>query len=160
MLNHFCSYDALKKYIYQLEKQQHDARIYSHDIEAATEHTSLVGRSALAPDTDALFHPLLDAELRKVSSFYSHQEKELLEELTELEDLVKEQDEMGLVAGRLYTEGEGDWDDDDEDDDDDEEWQSTERSRDRRGNTSTSRRRRKPSNAASKPLNPSNTGVS
>ncbi|KAA1467267.1 Sodium/sulfate symporter [Dentipellis sp. KUC8613] len=146
----YIAYDALKKYIYQLEKQQHEALTQAHDIEAATEHTSLVGGSSLPPDTDALFKPLLEAELRKISSFYQHQEKELLEELRELEELVAEQEELGLIAGRMFPDGEDGWDDDDDDDDDD--WHEGERSRER---TSNSRRRRRQSTSAGRaPLAP------
>ncbi|KAI0064930.1 SPX-domain-containing protein [Artomyces pyxidatus] len=142
----YIAYDALKKYIYQLEKQQHDALVQSRDLEAANERTSLVGGSS-SQDTDALFQPLLDAEFRKISSFYSMQESELLEELSELEVLVKEQDDLGLIAGRLYADGE--WEEDDEDEDD---WQSTERSQDpllANGSTANgSKRRRRASTSA------------
>ena len=60
----------------------------------------MVGHVTPYQDTDAIFHPLLDAELRKISSFYILQENQLLEELTELEGLVKEQDDIGMLAGR------------------------------------------------------------
>ena len=69
------SYDALKRYIYHLEKQKHEALLQSHDMESATERTSLVDRIAQWQDTDALFKPLLDAELWKISSFYALQGK-------------------------------------------------------------------------------------
>ena len=130
------SYDALKRYIYHLEKQKHEALIQSHDIESATERTSLVDRITQWQDTDALFKPLLDAELRKISSFYALQERQLLQELAELEELVKEQDEIGMLAGRFYD---SQWDEDDDDDEDD--WGSTERSQE----PSTSKRRRRAS---------------
>jgi phosphate transporter len=90
-------------------------------------------------DTDALFKPLLDTELRKISSFYALQEQQLLQELAELEELVKEQDEIGMLAGRFY--GDSQWDEDDEDDEDEDHWESTERSQDQ----STSKRRRRAS---------------
>src|SRR6266403_3220912 len=115
------SYDALKRYIYHLEKQKHEALVQSHDIESTTEQTSLVDYVAQWQDTDALFKPFLDAELRKISSFYVHQEKQLLQELAELEELVKEQDEIGMLAGRFYSDSQ--WDEDDDDDEDD--WGST-----------------------------------
>jgi len=119
-------YDALKKYIYHLEKQKHEALLQSHDVESATEQTSLVDPVALLQDTDALFQPLLDTELRKISSFYALQEKQFLQELAELEELVKEQDDIGLLAGRFF--GDTQWDEDDDDEEDD--WQSTGRSQD------------------------------
>ncbi|KAI0050511.1 SPX-domain-containing protein [Auriscalpium vulgare] len=118
----YIAYDALKKYIYQLEKQQHEALVQSRDIEAATERTSLVGGAPLQ-DTDSQFQPLLDTELRKISTFYGLQEAELIHELSELEELVKEQDDLGLVAGRLYADGE--WEEDEEEEDED--WQGDER---------------------------------
>ncbi|KAF8261363.1 SPX domain-containing protein [Lactarius quietus] len=126
-LDEYIAYDALKKYIYHLEKQKHEALVQSHDIESVTEQTSLVGHVSQYQDTDAIFKPLLDAELRKIS--------QLLEELTELEGLVQEQDEIGMLAGRFY--GESQWDEDEDEDEDD--WQSTERSQDP---TSSKRRRR------------------
>jgi phosphate transporter len=138
------SYDALKKYIYHLEKQKHEALVQSHDIESVTERTSLVDRIAQWQDTDALFKPFLDAELRKISSFYALQEKQLLQELAELEELVKEQDEIGMLAGRFYSDSQ--WDEDDDDDDDD--WGSTERSQE----PSTSKRRRRASTSAGRAM--------
>jgi phosphate transporter len=138
------SYDALKRYIYHLEKQKHEALLQSHDVESATERTSLVDRIAQWQDTDALFKPLLNAELRKISSFYALQEKQLLQELAELEELVKEQDEIGMLAGRFY--GDSQWDEDDDDDEDD--WGSTERSQE----LSTSKRRRRGSTSAGRAM--------
>jgi len=103
------SYDALKKYIYQLEKQQ--AGHLVADLESG-ERTSLLDQSDA---TDSLFIPLLDRELKKTVTFYEHQQQELLEELQDLEKDVELQDELGLR-------GEETWghyaDDDDEDDDD------------------------------------------
>lgn len=98
----------------------------------------------LLQDTDAIFEPLLDAELRKISSFYALQEGQLLEELSELEGLVKEQDEIGMLAGRFYAESQ--WDEDEDEDEDD--WQSTERSQD----PTTSKRRRRASTSAGRAL--------
>lgn len=97
----------------------------------------MVGQVTQFQDTDALFVPLLDSELRKISSFYALQENQLLEELFELEGLVKEQDEIGMLAGRFY--GESQWDEDEDEDEDD--WQSTERERSRDPTTSKHRRR-------------------
>jgi phosphate transporter len=138
------SYDALKRYIYHLEKQKHEALLQSHDMESATERTSLVDRIAQWQDTDTLFKPLLDAELRKILSFYALQEKQLLQELAELEELVKEQDEIGMLAGRFYSDSQ--WDEDDDDDEDD--WGSTERSQE----PSASKRRRRGSTSAGRAM--------
>jgi phosphate transporter len=137
-------YDALKKYIYHLEKQKYEALLQSHDVESATERTSLVGRAAQFQDTDELFEPLLDAERRKIASFYALQEKQLLQELSELEELIKEQDDIGMLAGRFY--GEHHWDEDDDEDEDD--WQSTERSQD----PPSSKRRRRTSTSAGRAM--------
>ena len=123
-----------------MEKQKHEALVHSHDIESATEQTSLVGHLTPFQDTDAIFQPLLDAELRKISSFYILQENQLLEELTELEGLVKEQDDIGMLAGRVY--GDTQWDEDDDEDEDD--WHSTERSPE----PTTSKRKRRASTSA------------
>jgi phosphate transporter len=103
-----------------------------------------VDRIAQWQDTDELFKPLLDAELRKISGFYALQEKQLLQELAELEELVKEQDEIGMLAGRFYSDTQ--WDEDDEDDEDD--WGSTERSQE----PPTSKRRRRASTSAGRAM--------
>jgi len=100
----------------------------------------LVERVEQLQDTDAVFKPLLDAELRKISSFYTLQEKQFLQELVELEELVKEQDDIGMLAGRFF--GDNQWDDDEDEDEDDE--PSAERSHD----LFTSKRRRRASTSA------------
>ncbi|KAF8468533.1 SPX-domain-containing protein [Russula ochroleuca] len=142
----YIAYDALKRYIYHLEKQKHEALLQSHDVESATEQTFLVDRVAVWQDTDALFKPLLDAELKKISSFYALQETQLLQELAELEELVKEQDEIGMLAGRFYSDSQ--WDEDDDEDEDEDHWGSTERSHE----PSTSKRRRRVSTSAGRAM--------
>lgn len=104
----------------------------------------MVDRVEQLQDTDAVFKPLLDAELRKISSFYTLQEKQFLQELAELEELVKEQDEIGMLAGRLY--GDTQWDEDEDEDEDD--WQSAERSHE----PPTSKRRRRASTSAGRAM--------
>lgn len=104
----------------------------------------MVDRVEQLQDTDAVFKPLLDAELRKISSFYALQEKQFLQELVELEELVKEQDEIGMLASRFF--GDNHWDDDDDEDEDDE--PSAERSHD----PPTSKRRRRASTSAGRAL--------
>lgn len=128
------SYDLLKKYIYQLEKQQQQAPTSSLlDLES-NEHTSLVGRPSDRA-TDSVFLPLLDKELKKITLFYEGQEKELLEELEDLEALIQKQEELGM-EGDHYI-------DDDEDDEEDDESisRSPDRQRRRRVSTSNSNRR-------------------
>ncbi|KAF9477734.1 Sodium/sulfate symporter [Pholiota conissans] len=106
----YIAYDALKKYIYQLEKQQ-----YTHhlpDLEANEQSSLLAGESASG--TDALFIPLLDHELRKIILFYEHQKKELIDDLSELEKDVELQDEIGLQGDHYADYDDGEEDDDDE----------------------------------------------
>jgi phosphate transporter len=102
------SYDALKKYIYQLEKQQAGHPVA--DLESGERTSLLTG----ATDTDALFVPLLDRELTKIIAFYGHQLKELTEELQDLEKDVELQDEMGLQGEETW----GHYEDDDDEEDD------------------------------------------
>lgn len=107
------SYDSLKKYIYQLEKQQAGReQIRVSDLES-NERSSLLHQTDVT-NTDILFIPLLDRELHKIISFYEHQEKELLEELDTLEKDVALQDELGLHGEELW---ENYADEDDEEDD-------------------------------------------
>lgn len=109
----FFSYDTLKKCTYQLEKQQHGQEpLGYHDLES-NEQTSLVGP---VDQTDAIFVPLLDKELKKIELFYEHQEKEVLEDLAELQEHVEEQEQLGLAAGERYMDDPADDDDDDDDD--------------------------------------------
>ena len=128
------SYDALKKFIYQLEKQQHDQGRSSMDLESG-ENTSLIPQRSTSLSTDSAFVPLLDRELKKIVLFYQAQEKESLDAVSELEELAKEQEEMGFWENRRY---EG-YDDDEDDDDDDEPTYSPSRG----GDTWPSRRRRR-----------------
>ncbi|KAJ3935290.1 MAG: SPX domain-containing protein [Lentinula lateritia] len=124
----YIDYDYLKKYIYQLEKQQQSLTSSYRDLES-NERTSLVGRPSDAA-TDSIFIPLLDKELKKVALFYEHQEKELFDELAELEALVQNQEELGL-DGDHYA-------DDDEYDEEDEESLSRSPERHRRRPLSSS----------------------
>jgi phosphate transporter len=110
------SYDALKKYIYQLEKQQHGREASSplyHDIEVGEQSQLLDDRAAVS-DTDALFIPLLDRELQKITAFYTAQEKEIMDELNSLEADVAEQEAVGLDGADGYLQASDDDDDDDE----------------------------------------------
>jgi phosphate transporter len=93
--------------------------------------------------TDSVFVPLLDRELKKVSTFYASQEKELLEEVEELEELVREQEEAGLDGAQRYLD---DDDDDDEEDEEDEDTVSPPVSRE--GTVPPKRRRRKSTSAS------------
>lgn len=104
----------MKKYIYQLEKQQHGHTTLSHsflgDVEAS-ERSGLLDEHD-ASNTNALFIPLLDRELKKITLFYESQEKELVDELVELEEDVNRREEAGLEGNSLYLEGSDDDDDD------------------------------------------------
>ncbi|KAJ7052070.1 SPX domain-containing protein [Mycena amicta] len=111
----YIAYDALKKYIYQLEKAQHEQGQGTYrDAEEshANERTALVDRTAA---TDAVFVPLLDRELKKICAFYAAQEKQLVDDVAELEELVAQQDQVGMT-GDHYEDGPSLEDDDDDDD--------------------------------------------
>ncbi|TFK63157.1 Sodium/sulfate symporter [Pluteus cervinus] len=119
----YIAYDALKKCIYQLEKQQHNLSASLtlssgyHDLES-NETEALIGTGSegqhQSSPTDSVFVPLLDKELKKISLFYEQQEKELASDIQELEEEVELQERMGLEAGERYM----DFPDDDDDDDD------------------------------------------
>ncbi|KAF7773130.1 hypothetical protein Agabi119p4_5297 [Agaricus bisporus var. burnettii] len=112
----YIAYDALKKYIYQLEKKQHareSLTLSYHDLEVG-EQSRLIDDGAVASDTDALFVPLLDRELRKITAFYTTQEKEIMNELEELEADVAEKEAAGLDAADRYLQDSEDDEDDDE----------------------------------------------
>ncbi|KIJ04535.1 hypothetical protein PAXINDRAFT_104137, partial [Paxillus involutus ATCC 200175] len=111
----YIAYDMLKRHIYQLEKEQHRLGSSYTDLEA-NERTALVEQPD-ASTVDSTFITLLNQELKKIVSFYEEKEKELLEELAELEELVAEQDVVGLAAEENYMNDDGDEDDDDDDDD-------------------------------------------
>lgn len=136
-----CRYDALKKLIYQLEKKKHNLDSQYHDIES-NEHSALISQDI--GDTDVLFKPALDGELQKIVYFYEQQEKDFLQEVTELEKMVEQQEVAGL-AGHPYLEEVGDDDEEDDDDDDEEHFdpQSPIHSREPTGSTSRRRRRRR-----------------
>jgi phosphate transporter len=106
------SYDVLKRHIYQLEKRQHGLE---NDLESNERYSLL--QDTDRSDSDSIFIPLLDKELRKIIVFYESQQKESLDEIAELEEQVKEREEAGLAGGRHYFDDE----EEDEDEDDDEE---------------------------------------
>ncbi|KAF9456448.1 SPX domain-containing protein [Collybia nuda] len=112
----YISYDNLKKYIYQLEKQQHGDRQYLDADLEANESSALID-AADRSNTDLVFVPLLNQELKKIILFYESQEKELLDEVADLEELVEKQEELGLAGGEHYLDDPM-ADEDDEDDDD------------------------------------------
>ncbi|KAF9048928.1 SPX domain-containing protein [Panaeolus papilionaceus] len=108
----YIAYDSLKKTIYQLEKRQHGQdHLLAPDLEA-NERSTLLGEGD-ATSTDTIFIPLLDHELRKIVMFYQHQEKELMDDLKDLEKDIALQDELGLDGGGHYA----DYDDREIDDD-------------------------------------------
>lgn len=86
-------------------------------------------------NTDTLFTPLLDQELKKIIRFYENQEKELLDEVADLEERATQLEEAGLAAGERYLD-----DDDDDDDEDDDESISRSPERKRRRSVSFQRR--------------------
>ncbi|KAG8906654.1 low-affinity phosphate transporter, partial [Tulasnella sp. 408] len=124
-------YSALKKKIYDIAAQT-DAADGHHEPERAG---LLAGQSVSGND---VFIPLLDRELEKIVNFYTQQEKEVLDELEELRQLIDQTEEQGLVQ-EPYRDDDGT--DEDEEDDDDE---TTNRSVSR----DLSKRRRKASSAS------------
>ena len=112
ILSFLVSYDSLKKCIYQLEKQQHGhEQLLTYDPESNERSTLLAEQDTIS--TDAMFIPLLDRELRKIVTFYEHQEKELINDLEDLEKSLLEQEDAGM--GLRYYDDVTDEDDDDDD---------------------------------------------
>ncbi|KAI0791213.1 Sodium/sulfate symporter [Abortiporus biennis] len=109
----YIAYDVLKKQVYKLEKQQAGLRDTYHDVEA-NERTSLMDSTHVS-DTDAQFIPLLDRELRKICIFYESQEKDLLDDVAELQRLVQQQEDLGPNGNHYDTYQDEDDDDEDED---------------------------------------------
>ena len=84
------------------------------DLEA-NEETSLIGRDPTS--TDSQFIPLLERELRKICLFYESQEKELADDVQELQNLIQQQEDIGPDGSHQYSDGEHSEDEEDEDDD-------------------------------------------
>jgi hypothetical protein len=122
---------VLKKTIYQLEKRQHGL---DYDLES-NERVSLLQDSDRS-DTDSIFIPLLDKELNKIIVFYDPQERELLNDIAQLEEEVKQTEEAGLTGRGHYYDDEIEEDDDDDDDDETNEGHSRSPKRKRRKSTS------------------------
>ncbi|KZT40472.1 SPX-domain-containing protein [Sistotremastrum suecicum HHB10207 ss-3] len=106
----YIAYSALKKQIYQFEKQHTDWTRSGDDLEA---NQPLMGPAS----TNEAFTALLDRELTKIKSFYETQEKELLDELEDLSELVI-QKETESLASRSYSAPSVDEDDEDDEDED------------------------------------------
>ncbi|KAM5544077.1 hypothetical protein V8D89_002263 [Ganoderma adspersum] len=114
----YIAYEALKKHIYQLEKQKAGLQESYHDLEA-NERTSLMSGGPSSVDvanTDAFFIPLLDRELRKICVFYETEEQRLTDDLAALQTDIERQEESGPYAGHHYLDEEGDEDDEEDDD--------------------------------------------
>ncbi|KAH9902404.1 Sodium/sulfate symporter [Cubamyces lactineus] len=148
----YIAYDALKKYVYQLEKQKAGLQESFHDLEA-NERTSLIGIGADAASTDSLFIPLLDRELRKVTLFYESEEQRLSDEVTALQQEVEQQEQNGPYAGHHFMDNEEDADEDEDDDDFD--VQSPVIGRDRTLSPTRQRRRHSRSISSAGPSGPS-----
>ena len=80
----------------------------------------------------------MDHELKKITLFYESQERELLDELAELESNIKAHEEAGLAAARNYYDEDAEDEDDDDDDDDDDNSTSPRRSGQHRRRKSSS----------------------
>ncbi|KAI0648667.1 Sodium/sulfate symporter [Trametes meyenii] len=148
----YIAYEALKKHVYQLEKQKVGLQESFHDLEA-NEHTSLIGAAGSnAASTDALFIPLLDRELRKVCLFYETEEQRFSDEVSALQQEIEQQEQNGPYAGHQYMDNEEDPDDEDDDDFD---LHSPTLSRDRTQSPSRQRRRHSRSVSSATPAGPS-----
>ncbi|EUC64788.1 transporter, divalent anion:Na+ symporter (DASS) family protein, partial [Rhizoctonia solani AG-3 Rhs1AP] len=110
----YIAYSALKKQIYTLESEL-PIPGQSRDVEQG-ERAALLGGDSNREAANAVFQPLLDVELAKITAFYDLQEKELLYDVTELEQLVAKTEEDGINGNAGIDSDDGS--DDDEDDDD------------------------------------------
>ncbi|KAI0750174.1 Sodium/sulfate symporter, partial [Daedaleopsis nitida] len=114
----YIAYEALKKHVYQLEKQKAGLQESYHDLEA-NERTSLMGSSGAMgvseASTDAFFIPLLDRELRKICMFYEMEEQRLSDDIALLQEEVERQEASGPYAGHQYLDEDGDEDDEEDD---------------------------------------------
>jgi phosphate transporter len=98
-----------------LEKEQHGDHTSSYRDLESNEYSAL-NNQADRSNTDSVFIPLLNQELKKIVLFYESQEKELLDEVVDLEELIEKQEEEGLAGGEHYLDDPLDDDDDDDDD--------------------------------------------
>ncbi|KAG8689433.1 low-affinity phosphate transporter, partial [Ceratobasidium sp. 395] len=108
----YIAYSALKKQIYTLEAES-NAPGHPSDAERG-ERSSLLGEHSRTA-TNSVFRPLLDAELAKIVGFYDIQEKELLYDVMELEQLVVKTEEEGINPTNT-EDSEGSDEEEDEDD--------------------------------------------
>lgn len=119
--DYYISYSALKKHIFQLEKQYHDGESALHDLEAFNERSRLManeaGNGVPMKSADVIFSGLLDKELEKIIEFYKEQEADVERVLETLETDIMKKDAEGPSFG--YSEYDDDEDDDDDDDDED-----------------------------------------
>ncbi|PIL28345.1 hypothetical protein GSI_09496 [Ganoderma sinense ZZ0214-1] len=100
----YIAYEALKKHIYQVEKQKAGLQESCHDLEA-NERTSLMATGHSSTDmgnTDAFFLLLLDRERRKICMFYETEEQRLTDDLAALQTDIERLEESGPYAGHRY----------------------------------------------------------
>ena len=98
----YIAYDQLKRVIYQVEKEEHAARVYT-DEEARL----------LFPSSDARFSELLDIELDKISRFYNSTVQEVFTEIGNVEDEVKRIEEEWEGEYHDYSDDEESLEEDD-----------------------------------------------
>jgi len=104
----YVAYSNLKKAIYTLEKDAPSlsSQPYRDDIES--ESANLLN-SQQSTETDRIFTPLMDKELKKIVDFYGKKSEELFKDLETLQtDLVRTEEE------EVYEESDDASDDDDE----------------------------------------------
>ncbi|CUA70486.1 putative transporter C3B8,04c [Schizosaccharomyces pombe 972h-] [Rhizoctonia solani] len=108
----YIAYSALKKQIYTLESEL-PIPGQSSDVERG-ERAALLGGDRNREAANAVFQPLLDTELAKITAFYDIQEKELLYDITELEQLVAKTEVEGINGNAGIDSDDGSDDDEDE----------------------------------------------
>ncbi|KAG8690610.1 low-affinity phosphate transporter [Ceratobasidium sp. 423] len=110
----YIAYSALKKQIYTIESEL-PIPGQSQDVERG-ERAALLGGDQNRRAANGIFQPLLDAELAKIMAFYEIQEKELLYDVAEFEQLVVRTEEEGINGNAGIDSDDGSDDDEDEDD--------------------------------------------
>ncbi|KAF8537510.1 SPX domain-containing protein [Trichophaea hybrida] len=101
--SYYIAYSNLKKQIYTLEKKIVQSRAKAVDGQQDPERSALIAHDV---DTDSIFRKALDAELEKITRFYSSKEAELLTEVAQLLKDVEEynQGQLEFADNNPYKE--------------------------------------------------------
>ncbi|KAI8141691.1 SPX domain-containing protein [Fennellomyces sp. T-0311] len=76
--DHYVAYDYLKSLIFQIEKSRVNAINHQSDIESFSEHKDSPSECSTTTDEEQTFVAALDAQLEKVSKFYTQKEAMVL----------------------------------------------------------------------------------